>query len=106
MMRHASAQITDGDLAVALGLVWGHVHTGQFEKADRLVRGCLEVWPDCRQLRVMAAFAAIEGGWQAEEDIVALARSTDCGAVASVMLRRLSASANFPEVLPKSSREA
>ena len=88
MSRQSRRQPVDEDLTIALGLVWGYVHTGQFDKADRLAQGCLEVWPNSRQLRAMSVLAAVEGGWQVEQDIEALADSIDYRDFAVMILRR------------------
>ena len=48
------------DLVMAIGLVWGHLNARQFEEAYLLARGCLQVWPDERNLLLMHAYAAAE----------------------------------------------
>jgi hypothetical protein len=48
------------ELALAIGLVWGHLSVGQYQAADALARGCLALWPDEPRLAWMAAYAAIE----------------------------------------------
>jgi hypothetical protein len=88
MSRDQTRRAGDDELTIALGLVWGYVHTGQFESAHRLARGCLEVWPGCRPLHAMAALAAIEGGWPVEQDIEAMARSIECRSFGAMILHR------------------
>jgi len=92
--RYQTRRAADDELTIALGLVWGYVHSGQFERAHRLARGCLQVWPGNRPLHAMAALAAVEGGWAPEQDIEALVRSIECREFATMMLRR-SRSADF-----------
>lgn len=48
------------ELAVATGLIWGHLNAQQPEQAYELARGCLQLWPGDRGLILMAAYAAVE----------------------------------------------
>ncbi len=48
------------ELALAIGLVWGHLGAAQFEQAHQLAHGCLRLWPAEPRLVWMAAYAAAE----------------------------------------------
>ena len=46
------------DQVMAIGLVWGHLSSRQFEEAYLLAKGCLYVWPDEHNLTLMYFYAA------------------------------------------------
>lgn len=60
-MRPRSAPDTrDEELTMAVGLVWGHLHAQQPDKAYQLATGCLQLWPGEPSLSLMVAYAAAE----------------------------------------------
>lgn len=77
------------DLSVAIGLLWGHLNTGQFEQAHRLGVVCRRVWPDEERLALLAAYAQIElfDGPDADTG-AALARAAGCPSWTAVLARR------------------
>lgn len=76
------------DLILAIGLIWGHLNSAQFDEADRLVRGCLLVWPSDERLVVMAAFAAVELGRPLDEATLHCLRGAKCRQWADLVLLR------------------
>jgi hypothetical protein len=48
------------ELTVALGLIWGHLNTYQFEDAYYLAHACRQIWPQETRLVLMFAYAAVE----------------------------------------------
>lgn len=48
------------ELQLAIGLVWGHLHAYQYEEAYELAQGCLQLWPDDANLRLLCDHAAAE----------------------------------------------
>ena len=88
MTRHEPRQVSSDDLILAIGLIWGHLNSGQFDAADRLARGCLRLWPSDERLLVMAAFAAVELGRPLDETTVLFLRGAQCREWADLVLLR------------------
>jgi len=76
------------ELALAIGLVWGHLIARQFEDAYTLVQGCLRLWPDNPQLLQLASYAAVETGNALEKPVIALIRKESSKEWAGRVLRR------------------
>lgn len=87
--RHAPMPL---DLSVAIGLLWGHLNTGQFEQAYRLGRVCRRIWPEEERLALLQAYAQVElfDGPDEETEAV-LARSGGCPSWTAVLARRCGA---------------
>jgi len=60
MRKRTKPAEMQGDLVIAIGLVWGHLRARQFEEAWLLAKGCLHVWPKEPNLMLMASYAAAE----------------------------------------------
>lgn len=88
MRKREPRDTASDDLILAIGLIWGHLNSGQFDEADQLARGCLRVWPADERLMVMAAFAAVELGRPLDETTVLSLRSASCREWADLVLRR------------------
>ena len=76
------------ELAIAIGLVWGHLSAGQIEDAAKLARGCLGIWPHEKRLLVMAAYAAVELGEPLDARTVRILNEADCSEWARLVIRR------------------
>lgn len=88
-MRKREQRDTGNDeLILAIGLIWGHLNSGQFDEADKLVSGCLRVWPTDERLIVMAAFSAVELGRALDSKSVTFLRSANCREWADLVLLR------------------
>lgn len=84
--RHAPMPL---DLSVAIGLLWGHLNTGQFEQAYRLGRVCRRIWPEEERLALLQAYAQVELFDGPDEDTEAvLARTGGCPDWTAVLARR------------------
>ncbi|NHZ94523.1 hypothetical protein [Massilia sp. CCM 8734] len=84
--RHAPIAL---DLAVAIGLLWGLLNTGQFEQAYRLGRACRHIWPDEERVALLLAFAQVELFDGPDPDTAAvLARSSACPSWNALLARR------------------
>jgi hypothetical protein len=60
MRRKIQRETMQPELAVAIGLVWGHMQACQYEEAYKLARGCLRIWPQEHRLILMQAYASVE----------------------------------------------
>lgn len=76
------------ELAIAIGLVWGHLSAGQMEDAAQLARGCLGIWPEEKRLAVMAAYAAVELGEPLDAATVSILNEAGCVEWARIVIRR------------------
>jgi hypothetical protein len=76
------------ELTLAIGLVWGHLNANQFEQADQLVRGCLRIWPEEKNLTLMAAYAAVELACPLDHKTIAVLQAADCKEWADLVLLR------------------
>ncbi|MFZ6773937.1 hypothetical protein ACO0LB_14595 [Undibacterium sp. SXout7W] len=88
MIKRAQRVTQSDDLILAIGLIWGHLNTAQYERADRLARGCLCIWPDDERIIVMAAFASVEMGNALNEKMLEVLYSAQCREWADMVLRR------------------
>lgn len=88
MNKRVQRETQSDDLILAIGLIWGHLHTGQYDEADRLARGCLCVWPDDERIIVMAAFAKVELGSALNEQTLTFLHNAQCREWAELVLRR------------------
>lgn len=88
--RHVPMEV---DLSVAIGLLWGHLNTGQFAQAYRLGRVCRQIWPDDERLALLVAYAQVELFDGPDDDTLGLlARDAACPSWAAVLARRSRAS--------------
>ena len=76
------------ELSLAIGLIWGHLNTEQFEQAALLARGCLCVWPAEPRLLLMAAFASVELALPLSPEMRASLKNSQCEEWAAMVLRR------------------
>jgi hypothetical protein len=76
------------ELALAIGMIWGHLNARQFDDAYQLARGCAMLWPDDQRLSLMAAYAAVELAAPLEDDMVHAMKTADCIAWTSLIWRR------------------
>lgn len=79
------------DLAVAIGLLWGHLNTGQFDQAWRLGRVCRQIWPDDERLALLVATAQVELFDGPDPDTQALLARAACPSWSAVLARRCGA---------------
>lgn len=97
-MRKTTGRETMADeLAIAIGLVWGHLSAGQMEDAAQLARGCLGVWPQEKRLAVMAAYAAVELGEPLDAGTASLLNEAGCAEWAGIVIRRAEERSIQPE---------
>lgn len=76
------------EIALAIGLVWGHLSARQFDEAYQLARGCAALWPTDERFTLMAAYAAVELAAPLEESMVHAMKTSDCLAWTSLIWRR------------------
>ena len=76
------------EIALAVGLVWGHLNARQFDAAYHLARGCSSLWPDDERFTLMAAYAAVELAAPLEDSMVHAMKTSDCLAWTSLIWRR------------------
>jgi hypothetical protein len=76
------------ELALAIGLVWGHLNAGQFEEAYDLAQGCMRVWPTESRLTLMSAYAAVELLEPLDDETLAILHEAECRDWATLILRR------------------
>lgn len=88
MRQNLKRETMPQELAIAIGLVWGHLNAGQFDQAEQLARGCLEVWPDEKRLVLMAAYARVELAEPLDAETLAVLKSADCPDWTQLVLRR------------------
>jgi hypothetical protein len=81
------------ELAIAIGLVWGHLNTNQFEQAYKLARGCLRIWPQEHRLILTAAYAAVELLEPLDAAAVEVLNTTDCQEWAQLIRHRIATAA-------------
>ena len=82
------------ELSVAIGLLWGHLNTSQFEQAYRLGLVCRQIWPDEERLALLVAYARIELFDGVDADTEAwLAQAGACPAWRALLARRRGAGA-------------
>lgn len=60
MKRRDATRAGQRERELAIGLVWGHLSSRQFESAWQLATGCLHLWPDDVPLQAMLAYAGLE----------------------------------------------
>ncbi len=77
------------ELQLAIGLVWGHMNAYQYEDAYMLALGCLKLWPQDRNLQLMAAYAAAEVLEPVDRQQLERLRAPDTDAWIDLVLRRL-----------------
>lgn len=78
MRKPAHRHTMQPELALAIGLVWGHLRADQYEEALHLAQGCLRVWPKEERLAIMAAYAAAELLEPFSESMLSALRKSDC----------------------------
>jgi hypothetical protein len=83
------------DVIIAIGLIWGHLSTRQFEDAYYLAQGCLSMWPDEKRIKLMLAYAAVELAEPIDEDTLAILNNEPCEGWSALVLTR--ADSNYPE---------
>jgi hypothetical protein len=88
MRRQTKRHSMPDELALAIGLVWGHLNACQFEEAYDLAQGCLSVWPEEKRLILMSAYAAVELLEPLDDATRSLLRGAECKDWAEIVLRR------------------
>ena len=88
MKRNIHHLISADELIVAIGLAWGHLNVRQFEQADRLLKGCLQVWPNDTNLLVMAAYVSVELSRSLDSATIEMLKNAECREWADFVLRR------------------
>jgi hypothetical protein len=78
----------EGELELAVGLVWGYLRTRQFGPAATLARGCLAVWPEQPLLVLLAAYSGAELGEPLAPPVRALLQQHAYAALAPLIRRR------------------
>ena len=81
------AQVND-DAYTAIGLIWGHLKTRQFNDAHTLARACMQLWPNEPMLRILQSYAAIEIGLRLDDDAMDFLRSMGDAECADQLLRK------------------
>lgn len=69
MRKTSQRKLHSDELLLAIGLAWGHLKLDQFLQAHQLILGCLYIWPDSAELKMMQAFAKVESGEELSEDL-------------------------------------
>lgn len=83
--RHAPLP---GELSTAIGLVWGHLSTGQFAPAYALGKVCLRIWPQESRLALLVAYAQVELYDEPDAHTLAVLRGADCPDWLAIVARR------------------
>ena len=78
----------DPEIALGIGLVWGHLNARQFDEAYQLARGCASLWPNDERFSLMAAYAAIELAAPLEDTMVHAMKTSECLEWTSLIWRR------------------
>ena len=74
--------------SLATGLVWGMLHSAQFETAEQLCLACLQVWPENPALQLMACVIKVElDGVLAPEQRTYLEQHVDQELAAQILKR-------------------
>ncbi|MDY7572703.1 hypothetical protein [Actimicrobium sp. CCI2.3] len=73
---------------LAIGLVWGHLNTGQLEDAYQLACGCAALWPEDQRFALMASYAAVELAAPLEEFMVQALKNTSDTSWTKLIMRR------------------
>lgn len=76
------------ELVAAIGLVWGHLGTYQYEEAYQLAEACLRIWPQEKRLILMRAFAAVELLEPLDDDTLAVLEQAECRDWVALVRRR------------------
>lgn len=87
-MRRKRRIAPDPEIALAIGLIWGHLNARQFDEAYQLARGCANLWPDDERFTLMAAYAAVELAAPLEESMVHAMKTSEALAWTSLIWRR------------------
>lgn len=85
------------ELVIAIGLIWGHLNTRQFDSAYTLTRACLQLWPENPQLQLLASYATVESGHPLEVSIATLLNKAESKSWASRILQRTRKALSFGE---------
>lgn len=88
MRQRTKRETMPEELTVAIGLIWGHLNTYQFEEAFQLARACRQIWPQETRLVLMYAFAAVELLEPLDDYTVAILQGADCRDWSELVLRR------------------
>lgn len=80
MRKKIQRETMQPELALAIGLVWGHLQSCQYEEAYKLAKGCLRLWPQEHRLILMAAYASVELLEPLAPEMVAVLDKTECTA--------------------------
>lgn len=80
------------ELALAIGLIWGHLNSRRYQDAHTLARGCAGIWPQEQRIALMLACAAVELRKPLEPETLAALQQADCREWCELILRR----ANLP----------
>lgn len=76
------------ELVAAIGLVWGHLSTYQYEEAYQLAQACLHIWPQEKRLVLMRAFAAVELLEPLDDETMAVLEQAECQDWVALVRRR------------------
>ncbi|MFC7518738.1 hypothetical protein ACFQUU_27375 [Herbaspirillum sp. GCM10030257] len=88
MRRKVVRETESRELIIAIGLVWGHLNSSQFEEAWQLAKACLHIWPDEPRLAMMYAYAAVEVLEPLDDRMRALLSQGRCPEWEALVLRR------------------
>ena len=78
----------DPEIALGVGLIWGHLNARQFDEAYQLARGCASLWPNDERFTLMAAYAAVELAAPLEDTMVHAMKNSECLEWTSLIWRR------------------
>lgn len=92
MRRKIQRETMQPELALAIGLVWGHLQARQYEEAYKLARGCLRLWPQEQRLILMEAYASVELLEPLHQAVMKVLDNTECIEWAELVKRRYVAS--------------
>lgn len=76
------------EIALAIGLIWGHLNARQLEDAYQLACGCASLWPDDQRFALMASYAAVELAVPLEDFMVHALKTTESTPWTKLIWRR------------------
>jgi hypothetical protein len=88
MMHTETRGASSAELALAIGLISGHLNARQYEDAYALARGCAGVWPQDQRIALMSACAAVELHKPLAPEMTAALRQAECREWCEMILRR------------------
>jgi len=75
-MRSEQRDDPRSDLGTAISLAWGYLKTGQYGLADKLLKGCLRIWPEDARLLLLHTYACVEQGKALDRTMLARLESS------------------------------